>query len=52
MYPEPEPDAYERFIYSQGIYAPFLDRNEENRTMEFGARQRKARAGMDIDASD
>lgn len=32
----PEPDAYERFIYSQGVYAPLLDRNEEDRTMEFG----------------
>lgn len=53
VYPEPEPDAYERFIYSQGIYAPLLDRNEEDRTTEFGCSSKeKARAGMDIDVSD
>lgn len=49
VYPEPEPDAYERFIYSQGIYAPLLDRGTrkiERRNSD--ARQRKARSGNRI----
>lgn len=31
--PEPEPDAYERFIYSQGIYAP-VSRSERGKSYD------------------
>lgn len=53
VYPEPEPDAYERFIYSRGIYAPLLDR-ERGRSSDGIRMLVKGRlgAGMDIDVSD